>query len=596
MEILFSFGAIVLSVIALSKSNDSLIKIAALEKSIRESEALAPSDSKTYLQQTKIDSQMHQGEEVYIEQNVNTEEEKTVTQETGDSAFVTWMKEDWLLKLGGVLVLMGVLFFLSLAFTAVGPLGKVSIGYLFGITLMLFGFKYAKNNLVGGSAIHVIGAVVILITTYLARQPEYNLFNPYVAAMLMLLTSTCVALTAYAYDKAELAHVGLFLAVTVPMLTNTENGSFVEVLLYLGIVTLGTLWLALVTKWRTLVLLALGAVCFYTLIKISGAPNQTDLSFTENYLLAGFSILFYVTSLFSILRSGGVTKPADGAVAALNAGLILTLVTAQALPEVAPIILAFVSLVYAAGFFFVYKITDVYTSFVVYGGVSIGLLTTAVMLQLSGRSEAVALILIGAGVTVFTHYLSKDEKITKLVAVFNLLPLVYVFKYVLVISSVIHFKSQAYLNTNMTSEFQRAADVWKDVMIVLLATAVYVSLYRYFSSRVKDLWQVSLFTCFVLSVIAVWQILHLSIGGGFATFLSIVIYTIVGLTVLFKGVEEKNDTKIRLAKGWMGLVAARVIFWDAWQVGDVTLGVLICIVIGILLLSSTFILKRVTKA
>lgn len=576
MEILFSFGAIVLSVIAISRSNDSLIKIAALEKSIRERGLLTSNESPEYLPQTKIESSSIQNQESFPPQNMDTEE--LSTKEARDSAFVTWMKEDWLLKLGGVLVLMGVLFFLSLAFTAVGPLGKVSIGYLFGITLMLFGFKYAKNNLVGGSAIHVIGAVVILITTYLARQPEYNLFNPYVAAMLMLLTSTCVALTAYAYDRAELSHVGLFLAATVPMLTNTESGSFVQVLLYLGIVTLGTLWLALVTKWRTLVLLALGTVCWYSLIKISGAPSQVDLSFTENYLLAGFSILFYVTSLFSILRSQGVTKPADGAVAALNAGFILMLVTTQAAPEIAPIILAFVSLVYAAGFFFVYKITDVYTSFIVYGGVSLGLLTTAIMLQLSGRSEAVALILIGAGVTVFTHYLSNDEKITKLVAFFNLLPLLYVCKSVVAISM-----------SNNT-------DIWWDIAIVLLATSVYYMLYAYFKNKCEALWQISLFAGFSYSVISVWQILHHVIGGGFSTFLSIVVYTIVGLTVLFNGVEEKNDTKVRLAKGWMGLVAARVIFWDAWQVGDVTLGVLICIVIGILLLSSTFILKRVTKA
>ena len=471
---------------------------------------------------------------------------------------------------------MGVLFFLSLAFTAVGPLGKVSIGYIFGVLLMLFGFKYAQKNIVGGGTIHVIGAVVILITTYLARQPEYNLFNPYVATMLMFLTSTCVALTAYAYNRAQLAHVGLFLAAAVPMLTNTESNNFAQLLVYLGIVTLGTLWLALMTKWRTLVLLALGIVCVYSLIKLSTITNGASLTFTENYLLVAFGILFYVTSLFSILRSRGVTEPADGAVAVLNAGFVLLWVTSQVSSDIAPIIIAFIALVYAVGFFFVYKITDIYTSFIVYGGVSLGLLTTAIMLQLSGRAETVALLLIGAGVTVFTQHLSNNDKLTKSVAIFNILPLAYVLKSVFLIN------------------YSNNADAWADVMIIFLASSLYYILYGYFKDKSKELWQISLFAGFSFSVVAIWDVLHLTIGGGFATFLSIVIYTIVGLVVLFQGVEEKNFTKISLAKMWMGLVAARVIFWDAWQVGGVTMGVLICIVIGILLLSSTFILKKVT--
>lgn len=574
MEILISLVAIVLSVIALSKSSDTLLKIDRLEKRMKEGQGATQSipslvasvtaDTENILTKDESDSLK------YARSSVSKNEDYK------DSAFVVWLKEDWLLKLGGTLVLMGVLFFLSLAFTAVGPLGKVSIGYIFGVLLMFFGFKYAKKNIVGGGTIHVVGAVVILITTYLARQPEYNLFNPYVATMLMFLTSTCVALTAYAYNRTQLAHVGLFLAAAVPMLTNTESNNFARLLVYLGIVTLGTLWLALMTKWRTLVLLALGIVCVYSLIKLSTLTNGASLTFTENYLIVAFGILFYVTSLFSILRSRGVTEPADGAVAVLNAGFVLLWVTSQASSDIAPIIIAFIALVYAVGFFFVYKITDIYTSFIVYGGVSLGLLTTAIMLHLSGRAETVALLLIGAGVTVFTQYLSNNDKLTKPVAFFNILPLAYVFKSAFMIN------------------YSNNADAWADIMIILLASSLYYILYGYFRDKSKELWQISLFAGFSFSVVAIWDVLHLTVGGGFATFLSIVIYTIVGLVVLFQGVEEKNFTKISLAKTWMGLVAARVIFWDAWQVGGITMGVLICIVIGILLLSSTFILKKVT--
>ena len=96
----------------------------------------------------------------------------------------------------------------------------------------------------------------------------------------------------------------------------------------------------------------------------------------------------------------------------------------------------------------------------------------------------------------------------------------------------------------------------------------------------------------MLTVVFVWQLLHLIIGGNFATFISLLLYTLTGLFFLSKGTQEKNLTKVKFSKIWLGVIAARVIFIDAWQVGNTTLGILICIVVGILLLSTTFINRK----
>lgn len=688
---ILSIAAIIISLIAISRTNDASLKIAKLEKSLGKGDKVVSSVAVVVPKENVIQSSAAVATPA-VEEKVNP---VVITKEK-DSAFVVWLKEDWLLKLGGILVLMGVLFFLSVAYMAVGPQGKVAMGYIFGMTLMFTGFKYAKKQLIGGSAIHLIGAIVIIITTYLARQPSYNLFDPYLATLLMFITTVCVALTAFFYNRPQLAHAGLLLASLVPFLTNTENGSFLQILLYLGIVTLGILWLALVTKWRTLVLLALSIVCLYSIGKIAGG---NPISFAENYVLVVFGILFYVTSLFSILRSNGVTQQADGITALLNAGFALMWITSQASHEMAPIIIAIVGLAYAVGFFFVYKVTNVYTSFLVYGGVALGLLTTSVMMQISGRSLTLVLLLMGAGVTVFTYYLSKNESITKTVAFFNILPFFYVFNSVIKIERAISYPAGS-------------PDVWKDLLIVGIATAIYFSLYAYFARQVKDLsyvslgvailmvvvsvWQImhliiggvfatslalfvitvglTLFTymfsknedsttkvalctiiplfyvfgsfasinrsiaypsgspevwkdwvvvvlamaiCFslyvyfinrikslgyamsgvgsMILVIFVWQLLHLVVGGNFATFISLLLYTLVGLFVLFQGTQETNTTKVKFSKIWLGVIAARVIFIDAWQVGNTTLGILICIVVGILLLSTTFINRKTEK-
>jgi hypothetical protein len=254
----------------------------------------------------------------------------------------------------------------------------------------------------------------------------------------------------------------------------------------------------------------------------------------------------------------------------------------EASKETAPIYVALIGLIYAAGFFLVYKITNVYTSFMVYGGVALGMLTTAVMLELSGRAEVTALLLIGAGVSVLTWYLSHNENTTKVASAFNLLPLLYVVMTMGTIGQAL------YRNPSITN-------LWKDLFILLLALGIYYALYYYFIQRSKDLAYIALWVANVVNIVFIWQVLHILIHGGLATVVSDVIYTVIGLVILLQAVRSNNLTKAKYARIWLGLVAARVIFWDAWQSGDPLLGVFICIGVGILLLSSTFIIKKVTK-
>ena len=132
------------------------------------------------------------------------------------------------------------------------------------------------------------------------------------------------------------------------------------------------------------------------------------------------------------------------------------------------------------------------------------------------------------------------------------------------------------------------------VLVFLVMTAVF-SFYFFFISRIKSIAYAGLASGLFLITTSIWQILHLIIPGvGLATFISILIYTIVGLYNLWSGSVQNNETKIKISRVWLGLVAARVIFIDAWQSNDIATGVLICIVIGVLLLSSAFIIKKAT--
>lgn len=578
MELL-SIIAIVLSIIAISKANDVLQRVVVLEKNIKDKNILSSTtvqeSHSQYSQATIIQTDDTQDA---LSSNENMTPEKTV-----ENGFVTWIKEDWLLKLGGTLVIIGVLFFLSLAYDEFGAQGKAIVGYLFGISLMVFGFKYAKKEIIGGSAIHLVGAIVVILTTYVAQLPGYgyNVFDPHFAMVLMFLTVVCVALTAYAHDRAPLAHVGLLIASLVPMLTGTAGRTFSITLIYLGVVILGVLWLALVTKWRTLVLLSLVITCLYSALKISGSFGVTTVTFTESYLLVVFGILFYVTSLFSILRSKGEVGKIDGFVALLNVVFALMWIMHQVPEHLVSIIVAIIGFAYSVGFFFVYKVTDRYTAFLVYGGAGLGLLTTSIIMELSGPVEAIVVLLIGGGATIMTYYLSEDENVTKIVGLINIVPVSYVFYSIVSIAQA-------------TRRDMIAGETWEHFLVLIVASIIYFVLYRYCKDKVNALSDGALAGVLLLSIVIVWQFLHMTIGGQFATFASIFLYTVTGLVTLFDGTKSGNDMKVRISKIWLSVVALFAIF-SAMTV-DVGLAVLLCVVIGILLLSSTFIIRKVTSA
>jgi hypothetical protein len=491
------------------------------------------------------------------------------------------------------------------------------------------------------------------------------------------------------YKRAPLAHLALFMAGIVPVLTHVAGVTFFDILVYLAVVIVGVVWLAFVTRWRSLILMSLVIVMMYSASYITGGLGDSPLLAKEVILVALFGALFYITSLFSILRTEGYVIKDDGIVALLNAGFALMWITSQANPELSPILIATVGLIYAAGFFFVYKVTNVYTSFLVYGGVALGMLTTAIMLEISGHALAVTLLLIGGAVSYFTYYLSRNVQITKVMSFFNILPLLYVIVsigniarlsypthflfeawqdfliigvalvvyYVLykyfsdknkdlsytaltvvvllvmdIVWQVLHLVTTSYFatelstliigigltmfiyrltNDNETTEktaiinFFALASLFgslaslnstKDWFAVSFGIAISYYLYFFFSKKIKTIAYTGLASGLFLIAISIWQLAHLIIpSAGLAAFVSIFIYTIVGLSELWKGTRDNSDTRIKIARVWLGFVAARVILIDAWVTGNVAVGVLICIVTGILLLSSAFIIKKTTS-
>ena len=130
-----------------------------------------------------------------------------------EERFIAWVKEDWLLKLGALLLLIGFGWLTTYAFLNnwIGPAGRITLGIVAGTSFLLFGWLRIKKYIHQGGVFLVLGSTVVLLTTFAARE-FYDFFTPASALVLMFLSTAFVALASVRYSSRALALSSLILA------------------------------------------------------------------------------------------------------------------------------------------------------------------------------------------------------------------------------------------------------------------------------------------------------------------------------------------------------------------------------------------------
>ena len=191
----------------------------------------------------------------------------TLSKEPGwTTRFGAWIKEDWILKLGALLLLIGFGWLTTYAFLNnwIGPMGRITLGIIAGALILIFGWWRMQKYLHQGSIFLVLGSTVILLTIFAARE-FYGFFTPLIALIAMLLSTTFVAIASVKYKTRTLALLSLILAGAAPFLTNSVNPSYVGLFSYLFVICLGAIWIVALTGWRALTPASLIIVTLYSL-------------------------------------------------------------------------------------------------------------------------------------------------------------------------------------------------------------------------------------------------------------------------------------------------------------------------------------------
>ena len=239
---------------------------------------------------------------------------------------------NWLARIGILAVVIGVGFFLKLAFDNnwIGDVGRVALGVVGGLAL-LGGAEYLSKRYPIYSQTLSGGGVAILYLTIFAAFTFYGMIGIYPAVGLLLLVSVASATLALRHNAMVLAVIAVLGAFSAPFVigVNVEtsgmgNSPDVNLMIYIIVVDLGVLALSTFRNWRWLTLLALVGSLLSFAIWLESADRLPHIAVSMTVLTLMFLIFAGATTLFHAIWRRE-PRPFDYTLMVLNAIAYLAL-------------------------------------------------------------------------------------------------------------------------------------------------------------------------------------------------------------------------------------------------------------------------------
>ena len=500
--------------------------------------------------------------------------------------FTNWLKENWMLKIGVLLILVGFGWFMSYMFIHnwIGPVGRVTLGFVVGTLLTLFGSVRMEKNMTQGKVFLILGSALVIITSYSARV-VYDFFNPTIALGIVFLVSAYVAATALQLQKKEIALYGLGIAFLAPILT---DGSIETTLLftYLAVVSLASIWLASVRGWGIINSAAIIGFGIFTLPRLVASPflssgDRTFILFT----IFALGLVYFAVSVIGAIKNK-TTDSNSIVVAVVDSALIIFTTYQLVTPELQSLTLAAWMIVFAIGSYLTFTKTGKEKFFYLYSLVAILLLAIATSMELDGNSLLYAYAFESALISVAGYIITKRLDIGYTLSFLMAIP---------IFMSLPSLSSRDWNNGMFNESF----------MILLVVGALTCLLGWFYRKASQDLelqgveggekFYMALSVIGSLFFLAlIWKSAGAEILGSGSVLLSLVIYTIIGIITYFTGLFRDINPMKYYGATLILLVVLRLILVDVWNM-DLPIRVATFILIGVLFISTSFITKKTTE-
>ena len=228
----------------------------------------------------------------------------------------------WLNRIGIAAVLIGVSYFLKFAFDNdwIGPAGRVSIGLLAGIAVVIWSERFRRRGYRAFSySLKAVGIGVLYLSLWAAFH-VYGLIPSGVAFVAMFAVTSATAIMALSQDAEILAFFALGGGFSTPLLLSTGQNREVQLFSYLVILNFATLVLVAIKPWRRLLMLSYVATVLLYIGWYSSFYDRGQLRLT-----LGFATLFFAIFAIAPLIAG---QPENEIAAFSAVPLFLALVNA----------------------------------------------------------------------------------------------------------------------------------------------------------------------------------------------------------------------------------------------------------------------------
>ncbi|MDA1338129.1 MAG: DUF2339 domain-containing protein [bacterium] len=497
--------------------------------------------------------------------------------------FINWLKEDWLLKIGGVFILLGFAWLVSYAFLNnwIGPVGRITLGLLAGVLIMVSGNKRIIRYKNQGLVIIAVGASISLITIYSA-QSLYSMFPPVLALLLSTIVTVFCGVASVVHNDKPLTIIALISGTIAPLLTGNTDPNIFGLFSYLLSLNIGILWVTYYKNWRFLVILSLLLTSMYSIQFFAGS-SFTNLLPSELIQLKFFAITFttlYFTSEVLLIIKTKVVQQTN-----LVTGLLIGLFTLGWITGLIPTYLRgevtlIVAVIFMLASYYIFKITKIQNIVFTYFGTSLLLLIAATSFEFSGPTLTIALTIQALILPVISSKLLNRSLGFRM--------LLY-----LILPGLLSIES-------ITSISWSTGIFHQDLLVLILYTAtLFILGYNQIKTFIDDegkkaIGKVLVIVGGIYSLILVWLMINSLIETvNIARTVTLILYTFIGLVTNIKGQINNNKYLNRFGLGVIVFVTLRLLFVDVW---DMQLGwrTVTFLGTGLLLMGSVLIPRNIT--
>ncbi len=231
------------------------------------------------------------------------------------------MASTWLLRVGVVILVMGVGFFLkySIDNDLIGPLGRVGLSILAGLAMLVTGIRLLGNKYgVFGYGL-IGGGIATLYFAVFAAFQFHHLIGMYTAFALMVFVTVCAGALAVRFNSLLVAVLGILGGYGTPIMLSTGVVNFVGLFSYMLILGVGVLAISRHKHWPLLNYLSF--LCTYVLF-FGAMRNYDNADFWQVMpFLTAFFVLFSTMVFLFHLTTGAKSTLLEPIGLLINAGI-----------------------------------------------------------------------------------------------------------------------------------------------------------------------------------------------------------------------------------------------------------------------------------